>query len=666
MTDSKSPSFKFPRVHRVQLHDFSLYTRAPNASLALDQGVTCLAGANGIGKSTFLNSVNFALTGAVPQPARQFHSAAAYFTKAKDYTSSFFDGRIDEFDRDTAAVSISFTVGDRHYLVKRSLFSDSALEELRIHAGEVQVYDSAGVEPGQNEEHYRKDLCAAIGLSSFEQFVMLQHFLFTFDESRHLVFWDRPASAALLYVCFGGDPAEAARADLLNREMEKAHSRGRNLQFHATNVTKRIDALEGSVSVTADTAPDGEQAEAQHKTLSQAVDKAIADSDEAEGAVADAEIRLMAASAEVVNLRTAYTQAFERFMHGSASPDRHPLITSAINDCRCPICHAEGVQIAQAIQARLKDAECPLCASSLHGVAPDPAASEELGKLDLALSRAKRTLDEAMQAKARVAKVAVERREAVKTARMEMHRFEENNRAALERVRGRVALLDGPLAETLNALRTSRQDISAQRDSAYADRDRYRDELKILQRSLEAKYVQAEAEFVPRFKSLAKAFLGVDLDISLVTSNSIGMHLQIELRGSARRNESQLSESQRFFIDIALRMALAQHVSSPSSRAMLFIDTPEGSLDIAYEDRAGQMFAEFVGSGHAMLMTANINSSKLLTTLAKSCTSEKMTLVQMTDWTELSDVQQRATDMFRNAFEEINAALYSPVKLTEA
>ncbi|MBX4159251.1 hypothetical protein K4A07_19200, partial [Lactiplantibacillus plantarum] len=104
------------------------------------------------------------------------------------------------------------------------------------------------------------------------------------------------------------------------------------------------------------------------------------------------------------------------------------------------------------------------------------------------------------------------------------------------------------------------------------------------------------------------------------------------------------------FIDIALRMSLAQQMSIETDRATLFIDTPEGSLDIAYEDRAGEMFARFVESGHSILMTANINTSLLLKTLATKCGSEFMALSQMTGWTELSDVQQNASDLFHQAY----------------
>lgn len=661
MSTSTHSRFAWPRLEHVQLHAFSLYSRDPNVGLKLRPGVVCLAGANGIGKSTFLSTVNYALTGAVPEPRREFLSTAAYFIKAKDYTRSFFDGRITEGDRNDAAVSVQFSVRGRRYAIKRGLFSVGALESLCIHQDGQLVHSSEGATAEHNEQHYRDDLCKTIGLSSFDQFVMLQHFLFTFDESRHLVFWDSDVSAALLHVCFGGDPEEAGRADWLHREMEKASSRGRNFQYQATNLNKRIETLEASVNGATDSAIEGDEAEARHMALTAACESAVAERDEAESLVNEAELKVMSTSAEVISLRAAYGKAFEQFMTGGSSPERHPLVSSAIADCRCPVCQNEGVHIAQVIQAKLQATTCPLCSSSIAPTVPDTTSSAELTRLDSELATAKRKLDEAVHAKARLSALLVTRREVAMATRAALEEFEQANRAALELMRGRLALLDGPLAKTMESFKEARRDLQGQRDLAYADRDKHRSELRELRRTLELRYLQAEAEFVPRFKSLARSFLGMDLDIALVTggTSGVGVQLQIEVRGNARRKESQLSESQRFFVDIALRMALAQHISHPEALATLFIDTPEGSLDIAYEKRAGQMFADFVASGHDLLMTANINSSRLLKTLAEICTTTRMAIVQMTHWTELSDVQQASSDLFIEAFSEIDQALHA-------
>jgi hypothetical protein len=89
----------------------------------------------------------------------------------------------------------------------------------------------------------------------------------------------------------------------------------------------------------------------------------------------------------------------------------------------------------------------------------------------------------------------------------------------------------------------------------------------------------------------------------------------------------------------------------------MFIDTPEGSLDIAYEKRAGDMLAMFATAGHQIIMTANLNSSKLLLQLAHECGRSRMRLCRMMDWAELSEVQQEEEALFDGAYKEIEKAM---------
>jgi ABC-type cobalamin transport system ATPase subunit len=118
-----------------------------------------------------------------------------------------------------------------------------------------------------------------------------------------------------------------------------------------------------------------------------------------------------------------------------------------------------------------------------------------------------------------------------------------------------------------------------------------------------------------------------------------------------------LSESQKFVLDIALRMAITQFISLKTAKGGLFIDTPEGSLDIAYEKRAGDMLSKFAEKGHPIIMTANLNSSKLLLALAHNCGKERLTLCRMTEWTELSEVQVEEEGLFIDAYEQIEKAM---------
>jgi DNA repair exonuclease SbcCD ATPase subunit len=72
----------FPRIARIALENFDLYSNEPNPNVAVERNVFCLIGANGLGKSTFLNTVNFAITGAIPDPNRKFQSAQEYYRNA--------------------------------------------------------------------------------------------------------------------------------------------------------------------------------------------------------------------------------------------------------------------------------------------------------------------------------------------------------------------------------------------------------------------------------------------------------------------------------------------------------------------------------------------------------------------------------------------------------
>jgi hypothetical protein len=188
------------------------------------------------------------------------------------------------------------------------------------------------------------------------------------------------------------------------------------------------------------------------------------------------------------------------------------------------------------------------------------------------------------------------------------------------------------------------------------DRDKARDELRKLRSVINYRYQEAELEFLPLFRSLTHDFIGLDLDVLLdVKVNHLGLVIQVE--GSERRVPHQLSESQRFFLDIALRMAVAQYMSDASSPPMMLIDTPEGSLDAAYESRAGEMFARFVETGNQLIITANTNTSQLLLRLAQRCGQDRMTLARMTDWADLSEVQAAEEELFESAYSAIEESL---------
>src|SRR5215210_3184218 len=133
MPDPPMHFLRFPQLERVKLSGFSLYSQSPDLDIELPNGVFCLAGANGLGKTTFLTTLNYALTGIVMDPSRELsRSLEEYFRDTREFSKEYFSGRIDEDDREAAAVELQFSIGPRRYRIVRGLFEPAELRELTV------------------------------------------------------------------------------------------------------------------------------------------------------------------------------------------------------------------------------------------------------------------------------------------------------------------------------------------------------------------------------------------------------------------------------------------------------------------------------------------------------------------------------------------------------
>ena len=303
-----------------------------------------------------------------------------------------------------------------------------------------------------------------------------------------------------------------------------------------------------------------------------------------------------------------------------------------------------------AVQAHLSDGRCPLCNSELGAERTSSTeALAEVAALEAKIAEHQQALAEDEAASQRLAASIVATRSDGERLAVEVASFEAANDSLLLEAHGTAPDAIGRFQTQIAELMSRKRQQLDRRNSARSD-------LRALQDDLAEAYTDAETRFVPRFTELAREFLGLDLEIRLQTQ-SVGVGLLLSVQGTTRRVQDSLSESQRFFVDIALRMALAQQMTVAGNPACLYVDTPEGSLDIAYESRAGSMFGQFVSSGYQVVMTANINTSQLLKRLASSCGPERMKLMRMTEWTSLSEVQSAEEYLFDEAYEQIEAAL---------
>lgn len=650
---SSSRKLCFPVISRVSLSHFSLYTLIDSIDFEIPEGILCLAGANGLGKSTFLQILNYGLTGVAFKPNQKFISVDDYCRDIMGFTEDYFHGRISAEDKDICEIELELLFGDDRIVLRRGFVEPTELRGLEIHSnGTITKFDEAS--PEERHDTYERFLVQKSGLSSFNEFIFVQSFVLTFDERRHLLFWDPKVLETCLLIFVGVNKDERAQVERLRRQMERAESRVRNLVYDIKQIKDRLADLE-AITKGSRTSKKDERTYAEYEALKDRAEGVADEVTAIEAKVLDARLSIADSSARLASLRSSYKAEFEARLSARRAAANHPLVKSSIVDEKCGLCGSQGETVARHIQLALQKNKCPLCGADQRTDRDSAKFVERLKELDSLLATERKIIDsktlEITQLESSKDKRSAERDELVR----ELGEFEAEHAEVLADTSDTVEGIDKLRQVYKHNITT----VSAERDKQRQLSKQLATQYKDAQKRLEQRFLDVRDRFVPSFNELANLFLGVDLDI-LLESRDKSLTLALEVKRTRRRASHELSESQRFFIDIALRMAFAEFSSSSASKAPLYIDTPEGSLDLAYEDQAGKMIAKFARA-HRIFMTANVNTSQLLRSVAINSKRSGLSIQRLYQWTELSEVQEPQEKRFDTTLREIER-LAKPTK----
>ncbi|MFI6160313.1 AAA family ATPase [Micromonospora haikouensis] len=645
-----------PHLERIQIHSFSLYRLQPIVDVRVNPGVFCLAGANGLGKSSFLSALGYGFTGTVAPPKPSLTEMQKYYRDSVTYGQRYFTGRVGELDRKSAAVTLHFKLAENQYVITRGFFEPHALRHFEVQdlAGNLIVKNDPEIDDEDRHDLYMSMVAEHCGLQTFAQFVFLNHYLLTFDERRHLLFWDPRASEQVLYLALGLDSSLAKRAADLRKAANAAGSLARNAQYQATSTRQQLRKVAAALGGS-DGGASAEVLASYQESIS-ARREASSERNRLQKDLEDARLELSAASAMQLRLRHEYEEAFRRRFDARTTIRLHPIVTQTLADHRCRVCGIQHESGPERISQALASNACPLCESQLPPAQPADSTAALLTRIDRDLMTATAAATANQQRVERLSKELETAQAKLTKIRRQVSDIE--NEHGLDS-----NVLDKGLHEEmqtqLTSLRSAIDAALARKDEQLQLRAQALAAYEPIRNQLLAAWREAELEFVPLFRDLAEGFIGLPLDIQLDEgAGSLGnAHLALTVDTSHRRDATQLSESQRFFLDIALRMALTQFMTAPERSAAIYVDTPEGALDIAYEARAGEMFSTYASAGNQLVMTANVNTSQLLRRLAKRCRAEGMKLVRMTEWTTLSDVQIQEEELFEEAYALIESEL---------
>lgn len=205
-----------------------------------------------------------------------------------------------------------------------------------------------------------------------------------------------------------------------------------------------------------------------------------------------------------------------------------------------------------------------------------------------------------------------------------------------------------PFLDEINRLKAEKEDNQRKSEQQKALAEK-------ISSQIEATITENVQRFSEIFSSFAGKFLGVKCSLTFERprngSNIKRFYPVID--GKPRYSDEEMSESQRFFIDHSFRMSILTFFYT--TPAFYIVETPDSSLDISYENNAAEVFVEFLKKPNSVIITSNLNNSLFVNHLL----DEKETAVSMVGLLDIAkqSVIQNTSKELKNIYNNIKNRL---------
>ncbi len=619
----------------------------------LRSGINVIVGGTGLGKTTLVNAILFGFFGPFGQSSKQ-----SKLRNIPQIDAKYFHERLGLTEQATnPLILVVAEIGDVCIYVKRD-FTTGKIIELKS--------DGEQADP----KKYEKILLNATGLTDFKkQLLHLVDHLLYLGEHRYLVAWDNQIQNEVMTLLFR-DSAEYQKINDLWEKAGSADRSFRGLRHQAGNAQKILEELGEPISSPA------ESIEAQKRDeLESASRHAEKQRDAVRTRFKDEKNKFQALKNDLDELQSQYDELGRKIDETStldadlelannlaSSPNAKSTYAALLRIASqpgkelCPGCgrmpSTKSKQL-RAIQKLMENGQCPLCENEYHNhnmPAQDNSMVSELEKEIRAVAK-------------RLRKKAVEQE---KTSSRLVAVEQELNHAESVLQDAREAewhfRLDAPssLVDAIEAKRITSQDLRKRSNEEEKRRDRYVSDLKKILNELNKNLSGTDTEIAMCFSHFAGMFLDqkceVEFDKDGERTHRRGAQLDPPhsaffpiIDGTPRNSPGTLSEAQSLFMDLALRMALLDVWHKRTGKTTtLVIETPEGSVDIAYMSRVATMLLEFSKKGHSLIVTTNLNNYEFLPSLLSSSPRKerKGRILNLLDKGKPNPVQRQFADKF--------------------
>ena len=614
---------RFPVLRRLRVSNYELFpgTNKKGLDHTFESGVTVVIGVNGLGKTTLLNMILRSLLGDNEPAKFDPYNPGAGVHKMVKQDSEYFAERTTNL-ASGATVDAEFVFGKDKVRVLR-LLRTLDIKQLWLNGKEVK---------GEQDE-LQHEIVKASGLTNlFDFFYVVRSFTFFLEDKVSLIWNPRGQFEIFRILLF--DTERAKLFAELGDEIQRLDSQYRNLRVF---VNKRMKELQQSENNSTDDVQLREQLRLKEVDLSSLEEK----ESDARQQIDRALTRKATFLEKLEKLRLTLEEEQREFegllstYFSRAYPDLPAVVSNVLNHLvsgqGCLVCGTAPVKKHVEYREKAERGLCPFCGTDVGANGkqrPLPAnTSAEIRKLEAGMQDTRKniaTVQAAMQAAQADLDTLYETRTNVAASlaatRVVADQLRNNLPPSGEELDERRREVDERQRE-MKKMKADIEEMTGRYEKILAGS---RTTLKELSNKLTNRFHYYAGQFLAENCNLAygeeKRSLGQEGEMLAFPNFQVLMTSGTSPKlGTLRLNDTQVSESQKEFVDLAFRMALFDAVRQHGDGVMLVIETPEASLDTVFVNRAGELLRKFAdentGQHNVVLATSNLNSANMVRSL---------------------------------------------------
>jgi len=644
-----------PELLSINIKNYTLYPNGLDYSYDFVKGVNLVVGGNGMGKTTFVNMIKFALIG----PYRQQYSFTRTYRDKKiekrllskfDYFSSRMDRNFIVNEKPT--VTLKFRLNQTEVMVTRALDESMAMKKCVINGAKLEgiIVPHGKYEDLQRDEKkqtllYKYEMVVTtLSKLPFDDLIFFVNEVLFFGEDHKTILWGDNQNINVqneLFNKYFNDP----KLDFARQEAERQAKYYDSLSRHRSEDMRAINKVLAKLSVGSP--QENKSANFLDEILR--VGKELEKTDQIltkfqqERNSIYREINTIRHEKNELSLKTLDADRRKEQIEsnvnttrwGKVNPRYSVYLRNIHQNHLCPLCN----QMSESLYAKVETEvnKCFVCGQELKS-----EMSAELSQ------QYEKVLDEQKELYKKIEQLdnlIRSKEEKMQKLDSDYEQVDNRKRELSQRKRE---------LEYANSMSGSRGDIQAFYDEITRlnkEKDNFQKE-SILQREratqisqkIRQSILQNVRSFSCLFSEYAELFLGVKCELTYDKDEQGEERFFPVIDNQVRWHEEELSESQRFFVDHSFRMSILTFFYT--TPAFYIIETPDSSLDVSYEYNAAQVFRHFLRIPNSLIITSNLNNSSFLQDLVKSETEKiQVSMVGLLDIAKQSAIQNTSDPM---------------------